>query len=133
MDDCEKGNKLREETAAAGSTASASGSATVEEKKAMNTATSDRKLWADEPVDPRYVGQDIDLDTVTEEQMPELRRRAALAKEDHERAMVEKRERIPAQEQAGLEREISVEELTTADATDKGGDGAATRPLPEGR
>ena len=49
--------------------------------------------------------------TVTEEQLPELKRRAELAKEEHERAMAEKRERIAAQEQATLDREIAVEEL----------------------
>ena len=59
-----------------------------------------------EPIDPRYIGQDIDLATVTEEQLPELKRRAALAKEEHERAMAEKRERIAAQGQATLEREM---------------------------
>ena len=69
----------------------------MEEKKATDTDSVDRKLWADEPVDPRYLGQDIDLATVTEEQLPELKRRAALAKEEHERAMAEKRERIAAQ------------------------------------
>ena len=78
------------------------------EEKAQDTAKPDRRLWAD---DPRYIGQDIDLATVTEEQLPELRRRAAVAKEEHERAMNEKRERIAAQEQATLEAEIAVEEL----------------------
>ena len=42
------------------------------EEKAQDTAKSDTKLWADEPVDPRYIGQDIDLATLTEEQIPEL-------------------------------------------------------------
>ena len=46
---------------------------------------------------------------MTEDQLPELKRRAALAKEEHERAMHEKRERIAAQEQATLEAEIAVE------------------------
>ena len=54
--------------------ASASASAPAEEKKATDTDTSDRKLWADEPIDPRYICQDIDLATVTEEQLPELKR-----------------------------------------------------------
>ena len=81
------------------------------EEKAQDAAKEDRKLWADEPIDPRYLGQDIDLATVTEEQLPELRRRAAVAKEEHERAMQEKRERLAAQQQATLEAEIAVEEL----------------------
>ena len=34
--------------------------------------------------------------TVTEEQIPKLRRRAAVAKEEHERLMHEKRERLAA-------------------------------------
>ena len=62
-------------------------------------------------MDPRYIGQDIDLATLTEEQIPELRRRAAVAKEEHERLMQEKRERIAAQQQATLEAEIAAEEL----------------------
>ena len=56
-------------------------------------------------------GQDIDLATVTEEQIPELRRRAAVAKEEHERLMQKKRERLAAQGQGTLEAEIAVEEL----------------------
>ena len=62
-------------------------------------------------MDPRYIGQDIDLATPTEDQIPELRRRAAVAKEEHERLMQEKRERLAAQEQATLEAEIALEEL----------------------
>ena len=108
----DKGNKLKDEAATASSAASASASATAEEKKATDTVKDDdRKLWADELVDPHYLGEDIDLDTLTPEQIPELKRRAALAKEEHERAMAEKRERHAAQEQATLEREIAVEEL----------------------
>ena len=53
------------------------------EEKAQDAAKEDRKLCADEPIDPRYLGQDIDLATVTEEQLPELRRRAAFAKQEH--------------------------------------------------
>ena len=62
-------------------------------------------------MNPRYVGQDIDLDTLTPEQLPELCRRAALAKEEHEHAMARRREEHAAQQQATLEREIAVEEL----------------------
>ena len=62
-------------------------------------------------MDPRYIGQDIDLATLTDEQIPELRRRVAVAKEEHERLMQEKRERLAAQEQARLEAEIALEEL----------------------
>ena len=54
-------------------------------------------------VDPRYVGEDIDLGTVTPEQLLELRRRAAVAKEEHEHAMAKKREEHAAQQ---LEKEI---------------------------
>ena len=110
----DKSNKLKAEEPAASSSASASASATDRppiEEKAQNTATTDKKLWADEPIDPRYIGQDIDLATITEEQIPELRRRAAVAKEEHERLMQEKRERIVAQQQATLEAEIALEEL----------------------
>ena len=82
----DKQNKLKEEAAASASaSASAADTAvatTSVEKKATDTVSEEsRKLWADEPVDPRYLGQDIDLDTLTPEQLPKLRRRAALAKE----------------------------------------------------
>ena len=96
----DKSNKLRVEERTATSSASGSASATDRapvEEKAQDTARGDRRLWADEPIDPRYIGQDIDLDTLTEQQLPELRRRAAVAKEEHERLMQEKRERIAAQ------------------------------------
>ena len=42
-------------------------------------------------MDPRYLGEDIDLDTLTDKQIPELKRCAALAKEEHERAMTDDR------------------------------------------
>ena len=93
----DKSNKLRAEEPAATSSGSASASAAdraLVEGKAQDTARAERRLWADEPIDPRYIGQDIDLDTLTEEQIPELRRRVAVAKEEHERLMQEKRERI---------------------------------------
>ena len=54
----------------------------------------------DEPVHPRSIGEDIDLGTVTPEQLPELRRRAAVAKEEHEHAMARKREEHAAEQQA---------------------------------
>ena len=114
-----KSNKLKTEEPAASSSASASASAADRapvEEKAQDTATSDRKLWADETIDPRYIGQDIDLATLTEEQIPELRR-AAVAKEEHERLMQEKRERIAAQQQATLEAEIWARGTTATEAT----------------
>ena len=76
----DKSNKLKVEEPAASSAPSASATASDRapiEEKAQDTAKSDKKLWADEPVDPRYIGQDIDLATLTEEQIPELKRRAA--------------------------------------------------------
>ena len=49
--------------------------------------------------------------------MPELRRRAALVNEEHDMAMAEKRERIAAQQQPTLEKEIAVEAERRARAT----------------
>ena len=103
------GNKARLDATTATSSASASASATRKATEAK--ATDAKRSWADEPVDPRYIGQDIDLATLAEDQIPELRRRAAVAKEEHERLMQEKRERLAAQEQATLEAEIALEEL----------------------
>ena len=91
-------DKARLDATTATSSASASASATGEVTEAK--ATDAKRSWADEPVDPRYIGQDIDLATLKEDQIPELRRRAAVAKEEHERLMQEKRERLAAQEQA---------------------------------
>ena len=105
----DKGNKSRLDATTATSSASASASATGEATETK--ATDAKRNWADEPIDPRYIGQDIDLATLTEDQIPELRRRAAVAKEEHDRLMQEKRERLAAQEQATLEAEIAVEEL----------------------
>ena len=108
----DKGNKARLDATTATSSASASASATGEATATEAKATDAKRSWADEPVDPRYIGQDIDLATLTEDQIPELRRRAAVAKEEHERLMQEKRERLAAhQEQATLEAEIALEEL----------------------
>ena len=94
----DKQNKLKEETASASASASAE-----TEAKATRVAS--------EPIDPRYIGDDIDLGTLTPEQLPELRRRAAVAKEEHEQVMARKREEHAAQQQATLEKEIAVEEL----------------------
>ena len=44
------------------SSASAAASATGEATEAK--ATDAKRSWADEPVDPRYIGQDIDLATL---------------------------------------------------------------------
>ena len=74
----DKSNKLKVEEPAASSAATASASASDTapvEEKVQDTAKSDKKLRAHEPVDPRYIGQDIDLATLAEEQIPELRRR----------------------------------------------------------
>ena len=99
----DKQNKPKEETATASASASAETEAKETEKKATDTVSDEsRRLWADEPVDPRSVGEDIDLGTLTAEQLPELRRRAAVAKEEHERAMAKKREEHAAQQQATL-------------------------------
>ena len=77
------------------------------EKKATDAASREgRKLWADEPPDLRYIGEDIDLATLTPEQIPEIRRR-----EEHEDAMAKNREDMARQQQATLEREIAVEEI----------------------
>ena len=73
----DKGNKARLDATTATSSASASASAAGEATETK--ATDAKRSWADEPVDPRYVGQDIDLATVTEEQIPELRRRAVFS------------------------------------------------------
>ena len=105
----DKGNKARLDATTATSSASASASATGEATETK--ATDAKRNWADEPIDPRYIGQDIDLATLTEDQILELRRRAAVAKEEHDRLMQEKRERLAGQEQATLEAEIAVEEL----------------------
>ena len=105
----DKGNKAKLDATTATSSASASASAAGEATETK--ATDAKKSWADEPIDPRCIGQDIDLATVTEDQIPELRRRAAVAKEEHDRLMQEKRERLAAQKQATLEAEIAVEEL----------------------
>ena len=105
----EKQNKLKEETASASASASAAAHAKDAEKKATDTVSEEsRKLWADEPVDPRYIGKDIDLATVTPEQLPELRRRVAVAKEEHAQAMAKKREEQAVQQQA---METAIEEL----------------------
>ena len=93
------------------------------------------------PSIPRYIGQDIDLSTLTEDQIPELRRRAAVAKEKHDRLMQEKRERLAAQEQATLEAEIAVEERRlqgpfarpARDTSQKRRDAEAARRVAEGR
>ena len=50
-------------------------------------------------------------DDWTPELPPELRRRAAVANEEHEHAMARKREEHAAQQQATLEKETAVEEL----------------------
>ena len=93
----DKPNKLKED--------SAETTEEETEKKATDTVSDEsRKLWADEPVDPRYIGEDIDLGTVTPEQLPELRRRA-------EHAMARKREEHAAHQQATLQKEIAVEKL----------------------
>ena len=105
----DKGNKARLDATTTTSSASASASATGEATEAK--ATDAKRSWADERVNPRYIGQDIDLATLTEDQIPELRCRAAVAKEEHKRLMQEKRERLAAQEQATLEAEIVLEEL----------------------
>ena len=61
----DKQNKLKEETATASASASAETVAKETEKKASDTVSDEsRRLWADEPVDRRYVGEDIDLDAV---------------------------------------------------------------------
>ena len=57
----DKGNKAKLEATTATSSASASASAVGE--AAETKATDAKKSWADEPVDPRYIGQDIDLAT----------------------------------------------------------------------
>ena len=62
-------------------TARASAAASASACYKDTVSAENRELWADEPVDPRYLGEDIDLDTVTLEQLPNLRRRAAVAKE----------------------------------------------------
>ena len=105
----DKGNKAKLDATTATSSASASASPAGEATETK--ATDAKKSWADEPIDPHYIGQDIDLATVTEDQIPELRRRAAVATEEHDRLMQEKRERLAAQEQATLEAVIAVEEL----------------------
>ena len=92
----DKGNKAKLDATTATSSASALASAAGEATEAK--ATDAKKSWADEPIDPRYIGH-------------ELRRRAAVAKDKHERLMQEKRERLAAQEQATLEAETAVEEL----------------------
>ena len=54
----------------------------------MTVATTQAKIsWADAAPDERYEGVDIDLDTLTPEQIPELRRREAVAGREHELAM----------------------------------------------
>ena len=96
---------IKEEATASASAGASAGAATdtsVVEKKATDTVSDESRR----PVDPCYVGQDIDLDTLTPEQLPELRRRAGLAN-----AMARRREEHAAQQQATLEREIAVEEL----------------------
>ena len=100
------------------------------EEKAQDTAREERRLWANEPIDPRYIGRDIDLDTLTEEQIPEPRRRAAVGKEEHERPMQEKRERIAAQQQATLEAEIALEELRLQRLRQARGSREARGPVP---
>ena len=97
-----------EEAEQAKDKASASASAETEaketEKKATDTVSDEsRRLWADEPVDPRYIGEDIDLGTLTPDQLPELRRRAAVVKEEHEHAMAKKREEHAAQQRYARE------------------------------
>ena len=59
----DKGNKAKLDAATATSSASASASAT--QKATETKATQPKKNWADEPIDPRYIGQDIDLAAVT--------------------------------------------------------------------
>ena len=87
----DKQNKLKEDTASASALASAETEAKETETKATDTDSDEsRKLWADEPVDPRYIGKDIDLGRLTPEQLPELRRRAAVAEEEHGHAMAKK-------------------------------------------
>ena len=54
----DKGNKARLDATTATSSASASASATGEATEAKGTDA--KRSWADEPVDPRYIGQDID-------------------------------------------------------------------------
>ena len=66
---------------------------------------------------------------MTEDQIPELRRRAAVAKEEHDRLMQEKRERLAAQEQATLEAEIAVEELRLQRLRQRQKGTAATGPV----
>ena len=76
----DKQNKLKEEAATASASASAETEAKETEKKATDTVSDEsRRLWADELVDPCYVGEDIDLRTLTPDQLPELRRCAAVA------------------------------------------------------
>ena len=77
----------------------------------LSNSDESRRPWADEPVDPRYIGEDIDLGMLIPDQLRELRRRAAVAKEEHEHAIAKKREEHAAQQQATLEKEIAVKEL----------------------
>ena len=76
----DKQNKLKEaEAATASASASAETGAKETEKKATDTVSDEsRRLWADEPVDPCYMREDINLGTLTPEQRPRRSERSTL-------------------------------------------------------